>query len=46
MAGAVTATVGGLVVPNLAMRNKNSPYEFTAAQMVPYDIDTAASQLE
>jgi hypothetical protein len=39
VAGAVAATGGGLVVPNLAMRDKNSPYEFTAAQMGPYDID-------
>jgi hypothetical protein len=46
VAGAVAATVGGLVVPNLAMRDKNSPYEFTAAQMGPYDIHPAASQLE
>jgi hypothetical protein len=27
-----------LVVPNLIMRDKDSPYEFTAAQMGPYDI--------
>jgi hypothetical protein len=39
VAGAVAATVGGLVVPNLALRDKNSRYEFTAAQMGPYDID-------
>jgi hypothetical protein len=32
---AVAATVGGLVLPNLALRDKNSPYEFTAAQMGP-----------
>jgi hypothetical protein len=36
--GAVGATLGGLVVPNLALRDKNSPYEFTAAQMGPYDV--------
>ena len=36
---AVASTVGGLVVPNLVMRDKNSPYEFTAAQMGPYDTD-------
>jgi hypothetical protein len=35
---AVAATLGGLVVPNLIMRDKDSPYEFTAAQMGPYDI--------
>jgi len=40
---ALAATVGGVVAPNLAMRDKNSPYEFTAAQMGPYDVD--ASQL-
>jgi hypothetical protein len=35
--------VGGLVLPNLAMRDKNSPYEFTAAQMGPYDIAPTAA---
>lgn len=33
---AVAATVGGVLAPNLALRDKNSPYEFTAAQMGPY----------
>jgi hypothetical protein len=40
---AVASTVGGLVLPNLAMRDKNSPYEFTAAQMGPYDVAPTAA---
>lgn len=36
--GAIAATVGGVVVPNLALRDKNSPYEFTSAQMGPYEL--------
>jgi hypothetical protein len=39
VAGAVVAVVGGLVVPNLALRDRNSPYEFTAAQMGRHDVE-------
>lgn len=38
---AVASTLGGLVVPNLVMRDQNSPYEFTAVQMGPYDVDVS-----
>lgn len=41
LAGAVGATLGGLVMPNLALRDKNSPYQFTAAQMGPHDVPAA-----
>ena len=42
--GAVAATVGGLVVPNLALRDKDSPYEFSAAQMGRYDAEAAITR--
>jgi hypothetical protein len=43
--GAIAATLGGLVVPNLALRDKNSPYEFTAKQMGHHEFAPDAAQL-
>jgi hypothetical protein len=34
--------VFGVVVPNVALRNKNSPYEFTDRQMGPYKSESEA----
>jgi hypothetical protein len=34
---------GRLGAAHRAMRDKNSPYEFTAAQMGPYDDEPAAA---
>jgi len=39
--GAVGSAVFGLAVPNMVMRDRNSPYSFTAKQMGPTDVDTA-----
>ena len=37
--GAVGSAVFGVAVPNMVMRDRNSPYAFTAKQMGPYDIE-------
>jgi hypothetical protein len=37
--GAVGSAVFGVVVPNMVMRDRNSPYAFTAKQMGPYDVE-------
>jgi hypothetical protein len=37
--GAVGSAVFGVTVPNMVMRDRNSPYAFTAKQMGPYDIE-------
>jgi hypothetical protein len=34
---AAASVVGGLIVPNLVMRDQNGRYEYTAARMGPYD---------
>jgi hypothetical protein len=39
--GAVASAVLGVAVPNLVMRDRNSPYAFTAKQMGPYDVEPA-----
>lgn len=36
--GAVGSAVFGVAVPNMVMRDRSSPYAFTAKQMGPYDI--------
>jgi len=36
--GAVGGAVFGVIVPNMAMRDRNSPYAFTAKQMGRYDL--------
>jgi hypothetical protein len=38
LGGAVGSAVFGVVVPNMVMRDRNSPYAFTAKQMGPYDV--------
>jgi len=38
LGGAVGSAVFGVVVPNMVMRDRNSPYGFTAKQMGPYDV--------
>jgi hypothetical protein len=34
----VGSAVFGVAVPNMVMRDPNSPYAFTAKQMGPYDV--------
>jgi hypothetical protein len=38
LGGAVGSAVFGVVVPNMVMRDRNSPYVFTAKQMGHYDV--------
>ena len=38
LGGAVGSAVFGVVVPNMLMRDRNSPYAFTAKQMGRYDV--------
>jgi hypothetical protein len=38
LGGAVDSAVFGVAVPNMVMRDRNSPYAFTAKQMGPYDV--------
>jgi hypothetical protein len=42
VAGAVGSAVFGVVVPNMVMRDPNSPYAFTGKQMGPYDVEAAS----
>ena len=37
--GGIGGGVFGVVIPNIAMRDRNSPYSFTGKQMGPYDVD-------
>lgn len=37
LTGAVAGAIFGVAVPNVVMRDRNSPFAFTAAQMGPYD---------
>jgi hypothetical protein len=39
--GAVGSAVFGVAVPNMVMRDRNSPYAFTAKQMGPYDVEAS-----
>jgi hypothetical protein len=39
--GAVGSAVFGVTVPNMVMRDRNSPDAFTAKQMGPYDVDAS-----
>jgi len=41
LGGAVGSAIFGVAVPNMVMRDRNSPYAFTAKQMGPYDIEAA-----
>ncbi len=34
--------VFGVVVPNMVMPDRNSPYAFTGKQMGPYDVEAAS----
>jgi hypothetical protein len=40
--GAVGSAVFGVAVPNMVMRDRNSPYAFTAKQMGPYDVEAGS----
>jgi len=42
VAGAVGSAVFGVVVPNMVMRDRNSPYAFTGKQMCPHDVDATS----
>jgi hypothetical protein len=39
--GAVVSAVFGVIVPNMLMRDRNSPYAFTAKQMGRYDTESS-----
>jgi uncharacterized protein with HXXEE motif len=41
LVGAVGSAVFGVAVPNMVMRDRNSPYAFTAKQMGPYDVEAS-----
>jgi len=41
LVGAVASVVFGVAVPNMVMRDRNSPYAFTAKQMGPYDVEAS-----
>jgi len=41
--GAVGSAVFGVAVPNMVMRDRNSPYAFTAKQMGPYDVQAGSA---
>lgn len=41
--GALGSAVFGVAVPNMVMRDRNSPYAFTAKQMGPYDVQAGSA---
>ncbi len=37
----MASVVFGVAVPNMVMRDRNSPYAFTAKQIGPYDVEAS-----